>query len=83
MKNRFNSFYYIKKMTSLEKAILLIKKIVTNPSSLKKLMDYEDIYQKHLRSKYQFYTGDYNLFKHLFELTQNKAIDILMDTTKK
>jgi predicted O-methyltransferase YrrM len=41
-----------KRMTSLEKAILLLKKIVTNPSSLKRLMDYEDIYQKQLRSKY-------------------------------
>jgi predicted O-methyltransferase YrrM len=40
-------------MTNLEKAILLIKKIITNPNCLKELVDYEDIYQKYLLSKYQ------------------------------
>jgi predicted O-methyltransferase YrrM len=40
-------------MTSLEKTLLLIKKIVKNPGSLKQLIDYEDIYQKYLLSKYQ------------------------------
>ena len=39
-------------MTQLEKTLLLLKKIVTQPSSLKKLIDYEDIYHKHLQKKY-------------------------------
>jgi predicted O-methyltransferase YrrM len=39
-------------MTTLEKTLLLFKKIVLQPSSLKQLIDYEDIYQKQLRSKY-------------------------------
>ena len=40
-------------MTSLQKAILLIKKILTEPSSLKKLLDYNAIYREHLQEKYQ------------------------------
>lgn len=39
-------------MTTLEKTLLLFKKIVLNPSSLKQLIDYEDIYSKYLHSKY-------------------------------
>lgn len=40
-------------MTSLQKAILLLKKIITEPSSLKKLLDYDAIYRQHLQEKYQ------------------------------
>jgi predicted O-methyltransferase YrrM len=39
-------------MTTLEKAILLAKKILLQPSSLKKLLDYETIYQRHIDEKY-------------------------------
>lgn len=40
-------------MTSLQKTILLFKKILTEPSSLKKILDYDSIYRQHLQGKYQ------------------------------
>lgn len=39
-------------MTILEKTLRLVKKIILNPSSLKQLIDYEDIYQQYVRSKF-------------------------------
>ncbi len=39
-------------MTSLQKTILLCKKILFQPSSLKKLIDYDTIYAQHLKNKY-------------------------------
>ena len=40
-------------MTLLQKTILILKKIFFEPSSLKKLIDYDTIYAEHLSSKYQ------------------------------
>jgi predicted O-methyltransferase YrrM len=40
-------------MTTFQKAVLLFKKILLQPSSLKKLLDYNTIYTQHLLDKYQ------------------------------
>ena len=39
-------------MTSLAKTLLLLKKIIRQPSSLKQLINYEDIYHQHLTLTY-------------------------------